>query len=144
MSIKENIIRHLGVYKFKYFFSEKTYLCDSMDVKKCWQELEEYNPDVKASCVRTYAMDRTQRKVSVIVPAYNASEYIENCLNSLIRQQTIYDYEIIVVNDGSTDDTLKRIKSKKCENLRIIDKSNGGISSARNTGILNAQGEYLI
>lgn len=89
-------------------------------------------------------MKTNQVKVSIIVPAYNASNYIVECLRSLVTQKTTYSYEIIVINDGSTDDTLERIKSVKCEKIKIIDKPNGGISSARNAGITNAYGEYLI
>ena len=108
------------------------------------EELVEYNPNVKASCIQNYVMKLNKIKVSVSVPAYNAEDYIEDCLNSLILQKTEYSYEIIEVNDGSADGTLDLLKRIECDKLRIIDKSNGGISSARNTGVRDALGEYLI
>ena len=84
-------------------------------------------------------------KVSVIVPVYNLEKYIGRCLDSLINQD--FDrYEIIVVNDGSTDNTGKICDeySDKYDFVKTIHKSNGGVSSARNEGIKAAQGEYVM
>lgn len=144
MNSLEKVIRHFGLYKLIFHFLNGHYPCDIVDEKVCRQELVNFNPDIKSSCVWKYDMKTNQVKVSIIVPAYNASNYIVECLRSLVTQKTTYSYEIIVINDGSTDDTLERIKSVKCEKIKIIDKPNGGISSARNAGITNAYGEYLI
>ena len=83
-------------------------------------------------------------KVSIIIPAYNVAQYIEKCLLSIINQ-TLEEIEIIVVNDGSTDNTLKIITriSDKDSRIKIINKDNGGLSSARNAGIQIAKGEYI-
>ena len=83
-------------------------------------------------------------KVSIIVPAYNASSYIRKCLDSLTNQ-TLKDIEIIIVNDGSKDDTEKIIKEymKKCDRIKYFYKENGGQSSARNLGLTYATGEYI-
>lgn len=82
--------------------------------------------------------------LSIIVPAYNVNQYIDACLLSLIKQETKYHYEIIVVNDGSTDSTLSNIMKYKDNSLiKIIDKSNGGLSSARNRGLENSHGKYI-
>ncbi|HIT67887.1 MAG TPA: glycosyltransferase [Candidatus Merdisoma merdipullorum] len=80
--------------------------------------------------------------ISVIIPVYNGQKTIENTLESLINQ-TYRDIEIIVVNDGSKDNTIDLLKAWK-EKIRIIDKENGGVSSARNRGIQESQGEYLV
>lgn len=82
-------------------------------------------------------------KVSIIVPVYNVEKYIEKCLNSLL-DQTIEDIEIIIVNDGSTDNS-KKIIEKYLNNKKIVylEKENGGLSSARNYGIPYAKGEYI-
>ena len=83
-------------------------------------------------------------KISIIVPIYNAEKYIERCVKS-IYEQTFTDYEIILVNDGSTDNSLK-ICQNLAENdprIHVVDKENGGAGSARNAGIKVAKGEYL-
>lgn len=83
-------------------------------------------------------------KISVIIAAYNAALYLEETLESVLNQ-TIDDYEVIVVNDGSRDNTLDILREyeKKYSILKIIDKENGGPSSARNAGLDIAQGEYI-
>ena len=84
-------------------------------------------------------------KVSVIVPVYNVAKYLSTCLNSCINQ-TLYDIEIICVNDGSTDNSLDILEAfaKADHRVKIINKPNGGLSSARNTGIKNSCGEILM
>ena len=83
-------------------------------------------------------------KVSVIVPVYNVEEYIDKCLDSLVHQ-TLTDLEIIVVNDGSPDNSEKIIKKyeKKYKNIKYLVKENGGLSDARNFGLKYAKGEYI-
>lgn len=82
--------------------------------------------------------------VSIIVPIYNSEETIEDCVNSLINQ-SLKNIEIILVDDGSTDNTSNIVDNLKTKDNRIIviHKSNGGVSSARNLGIGNASGEYI-
>lgn len=83
-------------------------------------------------------------KLSIIVAIYNVENYIEKCLESLINQQT-EQVEIICVNDGSTDNSYKILNQYKLKDSRIkvINKENGGVSSARNIGLKNAEGEYI-
>lgn len=84
-------------------------------------------------------------KLSVIVPVYNTSNYLKKCLNSLINQ-TLDDIEIIVVNDGSTDDSeeiIKKYESEYEDKIIFINKKNGGQGSARNIGLKRATGEYI-
>ena len=84
-------------------------------------------------------------KVSVIMPVYNAKDYIERCLDSVCNQ-TLDNIEIICVNDASTDNSIEILKeyAKKYSNLKVIDcAENGGESKARNIGLENATGEYL-
>jgi glycosyltransferase involved in cell wall biosynthesis len=85
------------------------------------------------------------RCVSIIVPVYNVEQYLAKCLDSLVNQ-TLSNIEIIVVNDGSTDNSESIIygyQKKYPEKLTYIKKSNGGLSSARNLGIQYASGEYI-
>ena len=84
-------------------------------------------------------------KVSIVVPAYNVENYIEKCLESLLNQ-TLQDIEIIVVNDGSKDNTKQKILSfrdKYPNKVKYLEKENGGLSSARNFGMPYAKGEYV-
>ena len=82
-------------------------------------------------------------KVSVIIPVYNVEEYIEECLDSVVNQ-TLKEIEIIIVNDGTQDNSMKRIERfLPDKRIIIINKENGGVSSARNTGMKIAKGEYI-
>ena len=82
--------------------------------------------------------------ISVIVPIYNLQDYIEKSLTS-IWQQTYPNLEVICVNDGSTDKSLSVLQkiAEQHDNMQIIDKENGGVSSARNIGLQVAKGEYI-
>jgi len=84
-------------------------------------------------------------RISIIIPIYNNIEsYLKKCLESIIRQSYI-DFELILVNDGSTDNSLQicQIFADKDNRIKIINKQNGGISSARNKGLEEALGEYI-
>lgn len=82
--------------------------------------------------------------VSIVIPAYNAGAFIEKCINSILNQH-YQDFEIVVVNDGSTDDTLKILErlAQKDNRIRIISQENGGVSAARNTALKHIKGEFI-
>lgn len=81
-------------------------------------------------------------KVSVIIPAYNCEKYIDKCLESVFAQN-YPNLEVIVINDGSTDGTAKRLE--KYENkIHLITTENGGSSNARNIGLENAKGDFIL
>lgn len=88
--------------------------------------------------------------ISIIIPAYNLSNYISECLRSVLNQSISFNIEIIIVNDGSVDDTEEKINNFKNENkhcnkkIIIISQQNLGLSEARNTGIRNSNGEYIL
>lgn len=83
-------------------------------------------------------------KVSIIIPLYNTSSYIEKTLMSIIRQ-SFTDFEILVVDDGSTDNSCIIVEKVKLINdrIKLLKQKNSGVSSARNLGIENAKGEYI-
>lgn len=82
-------------------------------------------------------------KISIIIPVYNVEEYIEQCLESVINQ-TLKEIEIIIVNDGTQDNSMKKIERFLSDKrIVVIDKENGGVSSARNVGLEIAKGEYI-
>lgn len=122
--------------------------------EKLWQEKED-----KKNFVNSFAplidinewkspvslTDGSGIKVSVIIPVYNMEEYLDDCIQSVIKS-TLKDIEIICVNDGSTDsspDILKKY-AEKDSRIVIVDKENGGLSSSRNAGMKKASGEYVL
>ncbi len=86
-------------------------------------------------------------KFSILVPVYNVEQYLEQCVDSLLNQTYTGDYEIILVDDGSTDSSGKicdTYAEKHPEKVKVIHKKNGGLVSARQAGIADAQGEYTL
>ncbi|ONI42805.1 hypothetical protein AN639_02285 [Candidatus Epulonipiscium fishelsonii] len=83
-------------------------------------------------------------KISIIVPIYNVENYLERCIKTIVNQ-TYKNLEIILINDGSTDNSLDICKkyAKYDDRIRLIDKPNGGVSSARNIGLKIATGNYI-
>ena len=79
-------------------------------------------------------------KFSIIVPVYNLEKYVSKCLDSIFNQ-TFKDFEVIVVNDGSKDNSLDIIKKY---DVKVIDQKNQGLSASRNNAIKKATGEYLV
>ncbi|MBR4572776.1 MAG: glycosyltransferase [Prevotella sp.] len=84
-------------------------------------------------------------RISIIIPCYNSAQWVAETIQSVLSQ-TIEDWECIIVNDGSTDNSLEIIKSyaEKDNRIRYIDKKNEGVAIARNTAIASAQGEYIL
>ena len=83
-------------------------------------------------------------KISIIIPVYNVVRYVKSCIQSIL-DQSFTDYEAIIVNDGSTDDSMVIVQSliKDDQRFRIINQANAGAGPARNTGIQAAKGDYL-
>lgn len=82
---------------------------------------------------------------SIIIPTFNAAKNIRKCLDSILNQ-TFSDFEVLVINDGSTDETENILEeySSKFSNIRVFNFSNSGVGISRRRGISLAQGEYLI
>lgn len=83
--------------------------------------------------------------ISIIIPVYNAEKYINRCIKSIVNQ-SYQELEIIVVNDGSTDDSLSICATLAMQDnrIKVISQDNGGVSKARNTGLRLAKGEYVM
>lgn len=107
--------------------------------------LENYSPNPKTSCICKNKID-PQVDIHIIIPAYNVECYIEECMNSIVRNPTKkYTYLITVINDGSTDKTseiLEKYKETPC--VEIITQENKGFSGARNTGLSHIKGKYVL
>lgn len=84
-------------------------------------------------------------KISVVIPVYNVEQYLSLCVTSCINQ-TLNDVEFIFVNDGSTDRSAEILQefAKQDLRIRVINQHNQGVSAARNTGLQNAQGQYIM
>jgi glycosyltransferase involved in cell wall biosynthesis len=82
---------------------------------------------------------------SIIIPVYKVEKYLDECVQSVLSQ-SFTDYECILVDDGSPDNCPQICDeyAKKYEQIKIIHKENGGLSDARNVGILQASGEYIV
>lgn len=82
--------------------------------------------------------------ISIIIPVYNVEMYLAKCLDSIIKQ-SYSDFEVILINDGSVDNSLEICEQyvKKDKRFVLVDQDNGGVSKARNTGLLKAQGKYI-
>lgn len=84
--------------------------------------------------------------ISIVMPVYNVEKYVENCIESIL-DQTYTNWELIIVDDGSTDNSIsicKNILDDYPDKIKIVTKSNGGLSDARNFGTASAKGEYLV
>lgn len=92
-------------------------------------------------------MEKSSLLISVVIPMYNASDTIVKVLDSVKNQSFNCDYEVFVVNDGSTDDSKsvveKYILDNRSFNVNLINQSNGGVSKARNTGLRSSNGDFI-
>lgn len=111
--------------------------------------LQEKWPYKDARCFRENSYKTEcdlETDLSIILPLYNSTKYLHGCMENLLEQETKYKYEIILINDGSTDDTLNVIREyqKRCsEKIVVINQNNAGISSARNAGLYISKGKYI-
>lgn len=87
-------------------------------------------------------VENNNNQTSIIIPAFNGSAHVEQSINSVLAQ-TYRNFEIIIINDGSTDNTEEKVKGIKDDRLKYIKQENKGASSARNRGIREAKGKYI-
>ena len=90
-------------------------------------------------------MENNDIKISIILSVYNVEKYLNQCMDSLINQ-TFKDFELICINDSSTDNSLNILNeyAEKDSRVKIITQPNGGLSSTRNSGMQNASGDYIL
>lgn len=108
--------------------------------------LLQYWQDISSSCINSdNILCDSEFDLLVIVPIYNVEKYLDDCLKSIIGQQTRYKFKVVAVNDGSTDGSYEILKSyQSLPNFRIINKENGGLSSARNAALKNIDANYVM
>ena len=105
-----------------------------------------YIPAAKRQAAKTLGKEATQIKYSVIIPVFNSEKYIEKCVCSLLQSAPIENTEIILVNDGSKDKSAEICKRLAAEHdcIKYINKEHGGAASARNAGLKQATGEFIL
>ena len=109
------------------------------------QILSRHCPDAHGGCLEEHRQLTAEYDLSVIVPVYNVAPYLKQCMDSIFAQKTDYRFEVIAVNDGSTDASgaiLETYRSQ--EHFRLIHQSNRGIAGARNRGLQEVRGRYLM
>lgn len=130
-----------------YYYLARLFLKGNLNITR--EEAFEKVNKVSKKPIKKYTLNKrvTDENIdlSIIVPAYNSSDYIKECITSVLEQKTNYSYELIVINDGSKDDTLEKINLfKEDKHLKIINQENKGFSGARNRGIDEAKGKYIM
>lgn len=112
--------------------------------------LKVQNPIPKGNCfykdnLGKKIINREKTNLSIIIPCYNVEMYVRECIESVLNQKTKFKYEVILINDGSKDNTLNILKEYEDKsNVILIEQKNKGFSGARNTGLQYVQGEYLM
>lgn len=108
------------------------------------QLLEKIHPDPKSSCYSSHQMTHSH-DLTIIVPVFNVERYIKECIESIVKQKTTFDYRVIIINDGSTDASGEILKEYESNcNIQIIHQSNKGLSGARNVGLMLVDSKYIM
>ena len=134
-----------GFFVFFRLFKCAYLLCKRDTCPTPENELSYYYHDSgKLSETKGYKHKNTKYDLSIIIPIYNVEKYIEECLNSVISQKTEFKYEVILVNDGSTDNTASIVKPYLADNVKLISQENSGQSVARNNALYESSGKYIM
>lgn len=122
-------------------FSNETYE-DSYE--SAYRKLSDYSSKPVSSSICWHKWSIPKYDLVIIIPAYNSSKWIEQCLNSALNQKTQFNYQVVVIDDGSTDNTGRIIDSYSNNNLTIIHQENKGYSGARNVALEQVESEYIM
>lgn len=120
------------------------------NLEKIRMFLEIQNPKPTGTCffknnLGKNIINKKELYLSIIIPCYNVEKYVRECIESVLNQKTQFKYEVILINDGSQDNTLNILKEyEDRDNVVLIDQKNKGFSGARNKGLQYVQGEYLM
>lgn len=150
MTIKVMIIkvlRKLGIFELLYKIKRTSLINNeecTMSVTEALNKLENFSHDPKTSSIDKKSLG-DKFDLEVIIPAYNVEKYIRQCMDSVMTQNTKYKYHVTVIDDGSQDDTGRILDEYKIiSNITVIHQQNLGFSGARNTGIREASGKYIM
>ena len=126
-------------YMVARLFLKKKSDLTSDDAYKIMQKCSK-KPNMEANCINK----NSNKDLSIIVPAYNAEKTIRECIDSVIKQVTDIEYELIIINDGSKDKTGQLVLEYSDEHIVLIEQENRGFSGARNRGIDESTGRYIM
>ena len=129
-------------YKFLTLFINRDKL-PNIDNARAY--ISYYSPKPLGKCYTKNQINEPIYDLKIIIPAYNVEQYIDDCLSSILSQETDYTFTVTVINDGSTDNTKYILK--KYENnplINIINQSNQGVAAARNKGLQEINSRYLM
>ena len=130
------------IYQIKYFFATKKI---NMDENEAYRKLMEFHPMPNSTPLTVNEIVSNEYDLTIIVPAYNSEKWVEECLDSVVKQDTNYKIKVKVINDGSTDNTLSLInKYKKYPFIEIINQENKGYSGARNIALKQIESKYIM
>lgn len=114
-----------------------------MEIGDCYKTLEKFRP-YRSPKMKIVRKQNRNIDLSIIIPVYNAEKTIGKCLNSILESKLRVTYEVICINDGSTDNSVDVINTfEKFNQLILVDQPNKGASAARNTGLELARGRYI-
>ncbi len=146
MKIKRGVKRLLSLIP-KSFFNFLIRLTNNRiyDKKLDNDVLTSFQKDEGKSCIKKdQASIINKYDLQIVVPCYNIQKFGKRCINSIVNQKTKYSFCLILVNDGSTDKTEEILNQYISENVKVINKKNGGSSSARNKGLETISAKYLM
>ena len=148
MSILKKVIYKLNLSEVIYRIQSRIKCGKSImftDYVEALDYLHDIYPDLGKSCIIDRILPPSDCDLEVIVPCYNAEKYVEECIDSILSQETSFSFFVTIINDGSLDRTREILQKYSSEsNVRIIDQDNLGHSGARNTGIAQVHGRYLM
>lgn len=133
-------------HKLIYNTLVKTPVLPDIDAAQAEKYLLELHDDVRSSCIgRNEVNPNPKYDLQIIVPVYNVEEYLRECMDSIVGQQTSYSYKVVVVNDGSPDSSRKILEEyENLPNVEVIDQENRGFSGARNSGLRRIDARYVM
>ena len=115
----------------------------NISIKDYQKEIEHLFTPPEYKCDKGLNYREETLDLSIIIPVYNGEKYLKECLASIFNNKTKYEYEVIVIDDGSSDDSMKILQSYSKDNLIIKSQTNQGAAAARNQGLDLARGEYV-
>ena len=136
------ILKHIVALK-----RDKCNKYNQEEINNAIEMLNSFHQDVHSSCLTNNAIQKLF-DLQIIVPVYNVERFIEDCIESVLNQQTKYSYCLTIINDGSPDNSRQLLKKYENLNLKnhvveIIDQENKGHSGARNAGLTTIKGKYI-